>query len=422
MKFKMLRCIAAVGMMLTGLSASAYEQGDTVFVGSDTDTTVFLEAEWYDADSITINGASSIGVILLNDYSDSDTSYLMNNNATLFYTLDVKGDGGTYDVVFSYRSKRFDRYGYIYIDLDGVRHGQINAKNISNFDGRNDWLSSYQNVSEDARNYVSLTLTPGVHNIQFLVAGGSGNFYCDYFALVPRVTKTTEVACTSYEDTVKIEAEFFDPDHALSLITPGYTTMCVRDYTTCVGNDKNADKLVFPLNVGGSGGTFKVEYVYAKLRSAQSARFRPYLDDAAYWGMYNLEDTVTHGQWASYVSNNTQTLSVGSHTLTIQMDYSESHFLDYIRLIPMDLPGVATSMESEIASPLTISPNPVLNDLKFSGNNVAFAKVFDFTGRQLMSQSVMQNSVDVSSLKNGVYLLEMTDESGARSVQRFMKK
>lgn len=419
MKEQLLRSLIVATMLLFSLGMSAYEQGDTILVGSDTDTTVFLEAEWFNPDSVTLAGASSVGATL---NEGNVKAYLMNNNAVISYQLDVKGDGGVYDVVYAYRCVRYDRGGYFYMDLDGIRHGQLDAKQRSAYEGHPAWHSSYQSTSTDPnRTYVSLNLTPGLHELKFTAAGGSGNFYCDYFALVPRLSKTTTVACTSYDDTVKIEAEFFDPTQ--STLSAGKTTMCVNDYSTCVGNNNSGNIIAFPLNVQNEGGSFKVEYVYNKMISSQSAWARPYLNDEVdYFSHMNLADTVAYGDEWNSVFSSTKALAAGSQVIKIMMGYTESQFVDYIRLIPIELTGVVTSLNRSISSQVKCFPSIVENELNFRGAHVTHATVFDFSGRQLTSQAILNNTLDVSLLRSGVYLVKSIDDSGIQSVHRIVKK
>ena len=65
---------------------------------------------------------------------------------------------------------------------------------------------------------------------------------------------------------------------------------------------------------------------------------------------------------------------------------------------------------------LSIYPNPASSKLFLSGLNENFnngeISVLDFSGRKIFSQKISshQNEIDVSSLPNGVYLLELKNE------------
>lgn len=76
--------------------------------------------------------------------------------------------------------------------------------------------------------------------------------------------------------------------------------------------------------------------------------------------------------------------------------------------------------EFSIANGLKIFPNPVQNDLKFEDaelENDLAAAVYDLTGRQILSAKINDNTINVSSLPSGVYILKVGNRFG-----RFVKK
>ena len=75
-------------------------------------------------------------------------------------------------------------------------------------------------------------------------------------------------------------------------------------------------------------------------------------------------------------------------------------------------------------SDLVIYPNPVNHTLKIkSSSDISdrIATVFDLNGKRVLNQKVVQNSIDVSTLQNGLYFLRI--ESDGKVVNRkFLKK
>jgi len=63
---------------------------------------------------------------------------------------------------------------------------------------------------------------------------------------------------------------------------------------------------------------------------------------------------------------------------------------------------------------MNIYPNPVKSILNFSGlANSVQASVYDMTGR-LYFQKEVTNTLDVSSLKAGIYMVKIENESGSK--------
>jgi len=84
---------------------------------------------------------------------------------------------------------------------------------------------------------------------------------------------------------------------------------------------------------------------------------------------------------------------------------------------------LATVEEEPVAEALNIYPSPVENTLFFttevSGANVSI--VDSQTGSVVASQKINNNSVDVSRLRTGIYLI-VVEKDGTKTVKRFIKK
>ncbi|MFY0603957.1 MAG: T9SS type A sorting domain-containing protein [Flavobacteriaceae bacterium] len=82
-----------------------------------------------------------------------------------------------------------------------------------------------------------------------------------------------------------------------------------------------------------------------------------------------------------------------------------------------------TEGSSNFNDDLIIYPNPVKNivNVNPSYNVNANYRIVDLTGKTIMSGSMLNNTIDVSKLKTGVYLLELSDEE-EKFVQKFIKQ
>lgn len=73
-------------------------------------------------------------------------------------------------------------------------------------------------------------------------------------------------------------------------------------------------------------------------------------------------------------------------------------------------------------SKLAIWPNPAQNFIQFSGADVSKVQVTDLLGKQVLSQNVtIEKTLDVSTLTNGMYLVQAWDDNGAVSTLKFLK-
>tara|TARA_R110002049_G_scaffold268752_1_gene445537 strand:+ start:71272 stop:72252 length:981 start_codon:yes stop_codon:yes gene_type:complete len=92
---------------------------------------------------------------------------------------------------------------------------------------------------------------------------------------------------------------------------------------------------------------------------------------------------------------------------------------DKITIYDSESLGVATNlMEEKIA----IYPNPVANTLSFdTALKVTNVSIFSTLGSSISEQKVMNNSIDVSNLKSGVYFV-VFEKDGVKTTSRFVKK
>lgn len=71
---------------------------------------------------------------------------------------------------------------------------------------------------------------------------------------------------------------------------------------------------------------------------------------------------------------------------------------------------------------LKVFPNPVNNVLNVSGRNVESISVYNLSGAKMLVSQKSGNSIDVSGLSNGTYIVKVTDINGETAIRKFSKK
>ncbi len=82
--------------------------------------------------------------------------------------------------------------------------------------------------------------------------------------------------------------------------------------------------------------------------------------------------------------------------------------------------SVKGSVESAIK--VVLYPMPVTNVLNIQGLELAAVQVYSLSGSMIISQTSSSNTVDVSGLPKGVYIIKMKDVNGKVAVEKFLKK
>jgi hypothetical protein len=79
--------------------------------------------------------------------------------------------------------------------------------------------------------------------------------------------------------------------------------------------------------------------------------------------------------------------------------------------------------EYELSAKIKVYPNPVSDILNITSEKVVIesVSVYSLAGQQLISPTENFENIDVSSLSEGIYLLEIYTENG-RQVQKFIKE
>lgn len=89
-------------------------------------------------------------------------------------------------------------------------------------------------------------------------------------------------------------------------------------------------------------------------------------------------------------------------------------------ILPGNNPSLNTEME-KAQTPLNLYPNPAINQINFN-QNVNEIRVFNLSGQLLLNTTNVTNSLDISYLKNGVYIIQVTLKDGTVTQREFVKQ
>ncbi|WP_040279521.1 FG-GAP-like repeat-containing protein [Psychroserpens damuponensis] len=86
--------------------------------------------------------------------------------------------------------------------------------------------------------------------------------------------------------------------------------------------------------------------------------------------------------------------------------------------------GATLTLENSFVNDLVIYPNPTVNELNISSTEDlqdAIYTIFDINGRRIMNSKLNQNTIDVSALNTGHYIIRIVSGNKIKS-QKFIKK
>ncbi|TDO73304.1 putative secreted protein (Por secretion system target) [Flavobacterium chryseum] len=134
-------------------------------------------------------------------------------------------------------------------------------------------------------------------------------------------------------------------------------------------------------------------------------------------------DVPNTGGWQNWQTI-TQTVNVNAGTYNFGIYVQNTGWnLNWFRITKSGSALAAKSASTDKIESLTVYPSPTENELFFSaeisGANVSIINSQD--GATISSQKASTNSIDVTSLKSGIYLI-LVEKDGIKTVRRFIKK
>ncbi|WP_052259472.1 glycosyl hydrolase family 18 protein [Flavobacterium sp. KMS] len=170
-----------------------------------------------------------------------------------------------------------------------------------------------------------------------------------------------------------------------------------------------------------TSGSYVIEYRVAS--AVNGARISSDLNAGTIQlGAVNIPNT---GGWQNWQTvSQTVNVNAGTYNFGIYIQNSGVN-INWVKITKTGSTAKVASLNSEIeeTDSLIVYPSPVENTLFFTtdvtGINVSI--VDSQTGAAILGQKIINNSLDVSSLKAGVYLIVL-DKDGTKTVKRFIKK
>ncbi|WP_372752714.1 choice-of-anchor J domain-containing protein [Mariniflexile sp.] len=107
----------------------------------------------------------------------------------------------------------------------------------------------------------------------------------------------------------------------------------------------------------------------------------------------------------------------------IAFKYNAATTFDYLYIDNFtyeDNPALSTK-DFDFKSSVTIYPNPVKNTLSITGYDIQKITIFSINGKRILTQNTNTSSIDVSTLKSGMYFVNIVDDKGNSAVKKFVK-
>jgi len=203
---------------------------------------------------------------------------------------------------------------------------------------------------------------------------------------------------------------------------PITASSCIKSSAT-----KNADgKYDLTTVACVSGMTIKIQkpaawtalYLYAYVNGSPIIGGWPGVQltvDASGWGSYTFDASVTG---LNFIINNNSGTQAADTYITASACYTS----DGAAITAVDCS--ATAVENVNVPPLAIYPNPIVDNLNFTGSDkIDKVSVHSLTGQLVLSVSSLSNksTLDVKSLKSGVYFVSIEYATGKKLTEKIIK-
>lgn len=175
----------------------------------------------------------------------------------------------------------------------------------------------------------------------------------------------------------------------------------------------------YDINVAVSGA-YAIEYLISTPSANAQIQF---MVDGTLVATTNVPN---NGQWEDYtpLSGGTINLTAGSHTIRIVASGSNSWQwnLDKIKLSPASSSSRLIGDNTIIEKQVSIYPNPAEDIIRFisEGDMVKSVNVYNLQGVRVMSVELDNNSLNIKSLRSGIYTLQLIGEN-LNEIHRIIK-
>ena len=191
------------------------------------------------------------------------------------------------------------------------------------------------------------------------------------------------------DDSASVEVVFFTPNDDTLLVATGSTISPID------GSARNG----FEYNFAAQAWTFPIGSTLYNGTNRKRINFN-FVKNSTIWGTRYFYMRLT-----SLIGITASDLLYGQDQLLIIIDYD----------------GTKVGINKLSVHDYRLFPIPATRQLFIEGVNTNQFKIYDLTGRLVKEGDVLQNTIDVSDLSNGLYVLNGLSDKGM-IVQKFLKQ
>jgi hypothetical protein len=106
-------------------------------------------------------------------------------------------------------------------------------------------------------------------------------------------------------------------------------------------------------------------------------------------------------------------LGIGNYLIIAGGTNDQGNFVSNVEIFYDPQTGITTQPEEDIS--ITIYPNPCNNNLTINTPNIVFideVKIYDQTGQKVLQGKPVNNTLDISRLEKGMYIIELKTDQG----------
>ncbi|MEO5584026.1 MAG: T9SS type A sorting domain-containing protein [Flavobacteriales bacterium] len=140
----------------------------------------------------------------------------------------------------------------------------------------------------------------------------------------------------------------------------------------------------------------------------------------------------THAVFAGMSAQTTHYGGMGMPTLVVLGGQEHTVFYNHQGHADSDNPLILAAIEDALtagvgikemnAEVVQIHPNPVVDVIELDGSKWTNGRVVDAQGREVMNVTLASGRLDVSMLKAGLYVVQLSTAAGVKGTARFQKK
>ncbi|AZQ64282.1 carbohydrate-binding protein [Flammeovirga pectinis] len=250
----------------------------------------------------------------------------------------------------------------------------------------------------------TVQLTAGEQNIAIGIPSGGFNINWIQFTAITDIPNNVT--------PIRIEAEAYS-------IMDGLQKETCSEGGENIGYTDQNDWAVYDVEI--PAGNYEVSYRFAAMNSGGEIQ----LEKAGGGGVFAKTAIGSTGGWQTWSTVSDQ-ISITEPISKIAINIRQGGFnLNWIELVPQssNARSIASTSTLKLEETLRIYPIPATNKLTISNfkNQIVDLNAYSLDGKKhLLDNS--NNTIDISSLKKGIYILQLIDDKGKLHTKKFIKE